>query len=363
VLDPLPTRHPGPFDAADDAHTPLPPDIAVLRGTQDLQHDIARRIVSQASANLDEAAERLIANGPQHGIDFRWSWCTVDRSGLGNTLRVRQACLMVPGAGRTGMVFLSEPFRTGEPGGARLARAERAAGLTSLCAAASKELNDRVVLAQSLPGVDERWAIDAFRDANFASVGNLLYMRRAPRSGDTKLWLGADISQLTWPDGVGVLSYRQCEALGMNPETLLVQAMDASYVDTLDCPELCGLRTTSDILLSHKSTGIFDPSLWWIITLRGAPHGCALFSPCPDQRSFELVYLGLSPALRGKGLGLRLLRHGIGSCAAIQTAWSMACAVDERNLPAVRLYESQHFRGFSRRAALVRTLVASVSRE
>jgi ribosomal protein S18 acetylase RimI-like enzyme len=336
----------------------LPSDIVVVRGTQDLQHDIARRIVSQANPNLDEAADRLIATGPQHGVDFRWSWATVDRAGLGGTLRVRQACLVVPGAGRTGMVFLSEPVRTGDVGGARLARAERAAALRAMCAGVAAEMPDRLAIVQSLPGTDERWSIEPFRDAGFSSVGTLLYMRRAPRSGDGKWSLGPDLSQVTWPEGVRVVSYLRWDQhhADLRADDALIAAMDASYVDTLDCPELCGLRGTPDILQSHKSTGIFDPSLWWIVTLNHKPHGCALFSPCPEQRSFELVYLGLSPALRGKGLGIRLLRHGIGVCAGINSAWSMACAVDERNVPAVRLYESHHFRGFSRRAALVRRI-------
>ena len=39
-------------------------------------------------------------------------------------------------------------------------------------------------------------------------------------------------------------------------------ALDRSYVDTMDCPELCGMRATADILASHKATGEFDPSLW-----------------------------------------------------------------------------------------------------
>lgn len=338
----------------------LPPDITVVRGTEDLRHDIARRIVSQANPNLDDAADRLIATGAQHGVDFRWSWATVDRAGLGGSLRVRQACLVVAGAGRTGMVFLSEPIRTGELGGARLARAERAAALRAMCAAVGSDRNDRIAIVQSLPNVDERWATDAFLDAGFSSVGTLLYMRRAPRSGDAKWSLGTDLTQVAWPEGVGVVSYRAWEQQestgGVSADKALIAAMDASYVDTMDCPELCGLRATADILQSHKSTGIFDPSLWWIVTMHHKPHGCALFSPCPDQRSFELVYIGLSPVLRGKGLGVRLLRHGIGVCAGINAAWSMACAVDERNLPAVRLYESHQFRGFSRRSALVRRI-------
>lgn len=357
---PQPNPPKGPNSRLSD----LPTGVQVIRATTELAHDIARRIVSQSNPNLDEAAKRLIENGTNHGIDFRLAWGTADTQGLGNSLRVRQACLFVPGAGRTVMIFLSEPLRTGDIGGSKSARLERAHAIATGCKVIAKEMQDRLVLVQSLPAIDERWAIDALTDAGFQSVGSLMYMRRAPKPNDVKLSLGPDLSNVSWPDGVQVISVRQWTTKSDvsttqsalrhgNVDDVLVAAMDASYIDTLDCPELCGLRSTCDILTSHKATGIHDQSLWWIVTYNDEPHGCALFSPCPDQRSFELVYLGLSPALRGKGLGLRLMRHGIGECSKINNTWSMACAVDERNSPAIKLYESLQFRGFSRRAALV----------
>ncbi len=364
LTPPVPSRsQTGPAQGQNSLPS-LPPGVEVIRATTDLTHDIARRIVSQSNPNLDEAAKRLVENGSAHGVDFRLAWATADTGGLGNSLRVRQACLIVPGAGRTAMVFLSEPVRTGDLGGPVNARLERAHAISTGCKKLAQEMQDRLVLVQSLPATDERWCIDALLDAGFQSVGSLMYMRRAPRTNDAKMSLGSDLSKVEWPSGVEVVSVRQWEASlsGLAAKSAhgcgdvnhaLVAAMDASYIDTLDCPELCGLRSTSDILTSHKATGIHDPSLWWIVMYEGKPHGCALFSPCPDQRSVELVYLGLSPALRGKGLGLTLMRHGIGECAKLNGTWSMACAVDERNAPAIKLYESLQFRGFSRRAALV----------
>ena len=88
----------------------------------------------------------------------------------------------------------------------------------------------------------------------------------------------------------------------------LLEALESSYQDTLDCPELCGLRETPDVLDSHRSTGVFDPALWWMVHVNGQARGCALFNRCPEQRTIELVYLGLSPELRGRGLGKWLLR-------------------------------------------------------
>jgi GNAT superfamily N-acetyltransferase len=256
------------------------------------------------------------------------------------------------------MMFLSEPIRAGDWGGSEAAFAERTHVIDACCKMLAREHLPKVVLAQALPDPDERFAIRAFTAANFSSVGTLKYMRRLPKPHDRKMSLGTDLSQgpaaEKFPAGVRVLSVSRI-APDLR-DAHCVAAMDASYEATLDCPELCGLRSTVDILASHKSTGTFDPSLWWIVYYNDQPLGCAFFSPCPDQRTCELVYLGLGTPLRGKGLARTLLAHGIGIVANLSGSWSMTCAVDERNEPALRLYEAMQFRAFARRCALVRPL-------
>jgi ribosomal protein S18 acetylase RimI-like enzyme len=327
--------------------------VRLVRGTQELALAVARRIVSQSNPDVDEAAKRLVANAASHGIDLRLAWATMDTS-------VRQACVAVPGSGRTAMMFLSEPMRTGDPGGADIADQERRATVEACCASLAKEHAGRVVLAQALPDPQDRWAVRPLAWAGFESVGTLLYMRRVGQASDRKAGLASDPRRVAWPKGIRVLpitAFAEHER-----DALLIRAMDASYEQTLDCPELCGLRTTQDILASHKASGVFDPSLWWLVlegSDAGAPalaqvSGCALFSPSPEQRTCELVYLGLAPRARRKGLGKQLLTLALSQAAAIHAGWSMTCAVDQRNVPAVRLYEGLGFRAFARRVALVK---------
>ena len=135
----------------------------------------------------------------------------------------------------------------------------------------------------------------------------------------------------------------------------LIRALDRTYEATLDCPELCGLRDTADVLESHRSTGVFDPALWWLVFLNEQPHGCMLLNRCPDHGTVELVYLGLSPELRSRRIGSRLLELGL---AAIDSTGGtpITCAVDLRNAPALRLYGRLGFREFGRRVALVRPI-------
>lgn len=343
-----------------------------VRVTQELSHAAARRIVSQAGGDLDAAARRLLASAPQHGIDFSLAFATVEPAALdapvltshhglldgprkgGQRLtpkqlryaQVRQACLPVLGAGGTAMLFLSEP--SASESNPELAAAERAACLVACCEHLSTLPNRRVKIAQALPELDEHWFDEALRLAGFISVGTLSYMRQEPlvlmrgkRPAAPELPAGVTVRWLSDP------SQSQGDAD-------LLAALDASYEKTLDCPELCGLRDTADILASHKSTGTLDPSLWMLVTLEGVPAGCVLLSRCPEQRAIELVYLGLGQALRGKGLSKLLLTHAIAKARAQTPGWSVTCAVDERNVPALRLYTGMGFSVFGRRRALVR---------
>lgn len=334
---------------------PLPPNVRILRGEASLYHAIARRLVSQSNPDIDDAAHRLVDSAPAHNIDLTNTFATIDSDGPNSTQRVRQACLTVFGAGRTAMMFVSEPLRSGDWGGSDLAFAERVYTVNACCEMLSRERTPHVILAQALPDPDERYATRVFEAAGFRSVGTLKYMRRLPKPHDRKLSLGPDLSQYDkFPQGCRVLSLAQIPQADRDDHC--IRAMDASYEATMDCPELCGLRETRDILASHKSTGTHDPNLWWIIYYNNEPLGCAFFSPCPEQRTCELVYLGLGSPLRGKGLARMLLSHGIAESAARNSVWSMSCAVDERNEPALRLYEAMQFRAFARRRALVRPL-------
>ncbi len=266
----------------------------------------------------------------------------MDRASDGRPVRVRQVCLAVPGAGKTAAMVLSGP------GSDRAEHAERVASLNAACRdlGVPAKVGGRVVrLAQALPEPDEPWAVDAFVEAGFTKVGDLVYMRRPfsePLGGGDQ----------HWPTGVAVRPVVSLEA----DRAVLIEALDRTYRDTLDCPELCGLRDTADVLESHRATGIFDPKLWWLATLEGRPHGCILLARAPEHRSVELVYLGLSPELRGRGVGSRLLHLGLSRVLAGPEADSIACAVDQRNGPALRLYQRFGFREFGKRVALVRPI-------
>jgi len=328
----------------------------VLRATPDLYLAAAARLVNQSNPDIESAARGLVSAAPAHGIDLSLVWVTMNPPGPRRTaMRVRQASLAVPGDGRTAMLFVSEPAPGGDFGDPEESHRERVAVINQACQHLARHLHDRVCIAQALPDPAEAWAIAAFRSAGFIKVGDLAYMRRESKPAGKR---SRGVEQAPLPAGVAVASLRELNLGPTAPE--LLEALEHTYLQTLDCPELCGLRETVDVVDSHRSTGAFDPALWWLVHLDGRPHGCALFNRCPEQRTIELVYLGLSPQLRGKGLGKWLLRQGIEAAREGNPGWAMTCAVDHRNTPALGLYRALGFRSFGDRTALVRPITRSL---
>jgi GNAT superfamily N-acetyltransferase len=316
----------------------------------------ATRLVSQQLPNRELAARRFLASAPNHGIDLSLLFGTIAPGLPGAPRTLTQVALVVPGHGRTGMFFVSEPAAGAPPEHtspelAARARADRVACINAGLEHLRTFLSQRVRLAQALPGPGDAWALDAFRDAGFLHAGDLAYLRATLNSVASEAIL--------WPEGVRVVPASQI-ATASSPasqraelDATLIAALERSYVDTKDCPELCGLRDTADILASHRATGQYDPRLWFLVFESGSPEGCMLLSRCPDQRSVELVYLGLSPKLRCKGLGKLLMRLAMQRLSGLPET-ELACAVDKRNLPALALYKSFGLNAFSDRVALVR---------
>lgn len=324
----------------------------MVRVDRDLFLPAARRLVTQEGGDVEAAARRLVDSAPRHGIDLTRCFVVLEPGGVpGKGAVVRQACLAVPGSGRTAMFFLSEPAGP-RPEDARDHR-ERTACVEAACAHLRDALAARVRLAQALPEPEHDWAILALRGAGFTSVGTLAYMRAEPTDTPPREERSA------WPAGVRVERFSDLGGAGTSVErrradALLAEALEASYVDTLDCPELCGLRETTDVMASHRATGRWEPCMWWLVLREGEPVGCVLLNPCPEIGSVELVYLGLSPLVRGVGLADALLRAAISACAT--RGGELTCAVDRRNQPACRLYARHGFRRFAERIALVRAL-------
>jgi len=267
----------------------------------------------------------------RHGVDLSNLWGSIEPG----SNRVREACLLVPGAGRTVVIFMSSPDE---------GDTERITELSGVLDSALRSAPAGAAIAQAILGLDEVGPRQTLEAAGFICAGTLGYLRR-PTTPITN----PPSPQSGWPEGITV------ERSDPADDSDLAIALEGSYEQTLDCPELCGLRAIRDILASHRATGVWDPMLWWLVRDAGEPVGAALFNPCPMQQHSELVYMGLSPRARGRGVGSRLLDLGLHETLT-RYPQPVTCAVDTRNVPAQKLYERAGFTEFERRIAYVRPI-------
>lgn len=198
----------------------------------------------------------------------------------------------------------------------------------------------RMAFLQSLTPNRERQAGAALRAAGFQFLARLVYLERVVRPVPPRPFTAAD---LQW------IVYQPRE------EALFCEALESTYVGSRDCPELSGLRTSAEVLASHRAAGLFDPGYWWV-ALRGTrPVGIVLVSPLPDVSTFEIVYIGVAHTARGTGVGDALLQRAV-ELALRAGANRLALAVDERNDVAFRLYRRWGFQSVMRRDAWLANL-------
>jgi ribosomal protein S18 acetylase RimI-like enzyme len=154
------------------------------------------------------------------------------------------------------------------------------------------------------------------------------------------------------PSGRSVLSFQPFSEA--DPE-LFAATLEATYEETRDFPELNGIRTRYEVLAGHQAQGTFDPSRWWLVREGDQACGVLLTSSAAEERSWEVIYMGLVRAARGRQLG-RVLLAKAGKEAADAGARRLTLCVDERNQPARKLYQASGFEQVDRREVFLAIL-------
>lgn len=152
-----------------------------------------------------------------------------------------------------------------------------------------------------------------------------------------QLWLGIDrVPTASTPSGFEWL------AASRLPRPQLVELLDTTFVDTLDCPLLNNVRDSADVLLGFLEGQSLDDELpWFLLTENGLALGCVFLSQ-HSAEVVELIYMGLQPQARGRQLGAVLLQKAI-SVAQQRGATVLVAAVDEQNWPALQTYRRHQF--------------------
>lgn len=123
-------------------------------------------------------------------------------------------------------------------------------------------------------------------------------------------------------------------------EVDLERVVTESYIDTLDCPLLGDLRTGKAAVEGYLA-GRDQRHSWWLADREGERVGCLLmWERAPAV--WELSYMGIVPAARGRKFGTVLLEAAIALSKNLG-AKQLVLSVDRENHPATRLY---HQRGF-----------------
>jgi ribosomal protein S18 acetylase RimI-like enzyme len=121
-----------------------------------------------------------------------------------------------------------------------------------------------------------------------------------------------------------------------------------TYEQTLDCPEVNGVRTVEEIIAGHRSQGLHDPGRWWLAFDGGRPVGVLLATELPETDGWDLSYLGVVPEARRRGVGRQLTRKAIVEARDAEVG-QLLLSVDVRNRPAWELYKALGFEPYDHR--------------
>jgi mycothiol synthase len=288
---------------------------------------------ARGGAEERERIERFLKYARSTGLETRGQVLAFEKTAEGRE-RVGGMCLWVPARGRSAMLFAPP-----------LSEFPEAAGATQ--AAIAGALEDAraagIGIAQAILEPADAAGKTVFAAAGMVRLATLAYMERKPPGS------APAAAEMELPPEYRVEGYRE-ETHGMFRE-----AIERSYEGTLDCPMLAGMRDMEDTIEGHKGVGVFDPGLWSVVLSGERAAGCLLLSEIPQRNGLELVYLGLAPEARGKGIGKRLVKRAL--AAAVRRHFDVATlAVDAANVAAVRLYKRCGYSKVAERAAMVARL-------
>jgi len=181
----------------------------------------------------------------------------------------------------------------------------------------------------------------------FRQLTDLIYLHRSSDNQPTNY---------APPDNISWLTYDKSN------HSLLKRLITQTLEDSLDSPELKKLRKLEDIISSLKAADRFEPSYCRLLKFKeptksdamnrqDEPAGVLLLALTPQRDAIEIIYLGVVPKMRGKGLGKVLLSEAV-NCAEQIGVKSVLVSIDCRNKPASKLYEKFGFKSLLRRSVL-----------
>lgn len=195
-----------------------------------------------------------------------------------------------------------------------------------------------VTLAQTILHTNNTLLTQAFTRALFNKLAILHFMEQVKPPKQIKMPFGLSFTSITKKD-----------------DKILGPILEETYIDSLDCPNIHGIRSVQDIIDGHRGIDDSSVQLWSIAELEGKKVGVVLLNSLPKIKCIELAYIGLSPTVRGKNLADACMQHITNQIA--DTPFSrVTLAVDSKNIPAKKLYLKWNFTKIKQRLTMIKKL-------
>ena len=279
----------------------------------------------------DPAVDHFERFADEQGLDLSTLWVAAE-GGAGG--RMLGSVLLIPNHGSTAMLFV----------GQAMGWSDTSAVVGLIKAVCDGPGAQGVSVIQSLIDPGQVVEGQVLERAGLTRLAKLIYMQRVIEPGEHRVPRPTVLGGCDHPT---ILTYSEAS------HDDFARAIEASYIDTLDCPGLVGMRPIDQIIAGHKGTGRFDPNDWLVYLDEGGhPIAVLLLAEVAQGKGMELVYLGVAKPYRGKGMGNVLMRYAVSESARVHGT-RLYLAVDDRNDPAVRLYTGMGFRASTRKIAYV----------
>jgi ribosomal protein S18 acetylase RimI-like enzyme len=258
--------------------------------------------------------------------------------------RIVGSCVWVPGAGRCATVVAPRLAEWDEEVASRLIRG---------AASAAAEAGARFIQAVAEPEGRSELAC-AIARAGMERLAVLAYLRRKVTAADARPVVESTSHYRARTAGPKGIVWKRWTAWRRRK---FARTIARTYEGSLDCPAMAGLRTAQDALETHRATGVFRPGAWHLALEGRAGHGTSRIRAREAvgvvlvnvlEGRGDLVYLGVVPEARCRGVGRALLGQAIRDTARMGLV-ALAVAVDTENTPAVRLYARAGFKEVRRR--------------
>jgi GNAT superfamily N-acetyltransferase len=131
-----------------------------------------------------------------------------------------------------------------------------------------------------------------------------------------------------------------------------VELIEQTYEATQDCAALNGRRPMNETIDGYRATGVFRPENWLFVRHGAKDVGVLLLADHGTSEHWELVYMGLVTAARGKRIGAAIVRHAQQLVHGAGVA-RLLLAVDAANSPAIKMYNESGFIAWDTRIVYV----------